>query len=243
VKSDRAEDKLMRELELNIEVVPPPSHAWRKNARQVVVALCGAAFLAGAMPVVAQPFGDDDDDDDGVVFSHHRHHHQPIAQAITLAAPIIFDAPLPLVVPPKPRVSERVRRRQARDVAEKSEFLQILARASATEPAETAKQAVRLPAPRPALLDASDVDSIMRERGAAFSACYDRALKNNATLAGNFKLSFTVAKRGDVQNAKVEPRDADGLGACLKRVVKGVHFGPTTSPVDVTRNLRFHPGH
>src|SRR5437764_834281 len=79
--------------------------------------------------------------------------------------------------------------------------------------------------------------STRSHRNPACQACYECALKKNAQLGGDYRLSFTVNAKGAVANARVAPRDGDGLGNCLQHVVKRIRFNAPPSPIDVSRKL------
>ena len=236
------------ELEFDIDVVTEPQKrapaAWRRNACQIVVGLCGAGILAGAMPVLSEPlYGDDDDD---IVFPQHRAHHVTQSAPFTLntSTPTAFDEePVPLADPAAPHVSERVRRERARTLTEQSGFLHALSRVGASGPEVREKQAAAVHVSQgdgvERAFDPGDVAFALSERAPAFRACYERALKKNARLAGDFKLSFTVSAKGNVDKARVQPRDGDGLGHCLQSVVKRMRFNAPAAAIDVSRKLTF----
>jgi hypothetical protein len=234
-------------MDIDIDVADPsparlPS-PWRRSARQIFVAIAGAAALSFAMPVLSQPLGDDDDDDTPFVHHHHKH-ASPAADRAPPPVEIEVTEPfIALVSPPKPRLSEGQMRKGARDVAEKSAFLQVLEQSGASEPAFAAKHATTVHAPVDETLagsfEAEDVGVAMTERGPAFQSCYERALKKDASLAGSFAIAFTIGTEGAVTSAKVEPNDHGGLASCLTHVLEHVRFRAPEAPVDVSRTVKF----
>lgn len=136
---------------------------------------------------------------------------------------------------PPPESSVRAVMKEGRFVLERTGAAPVVAR--------------KRPAPLPGgdLDDLDDVDDVMRDRAAAFRACYESALRRETDLAGSFDLAFTIDAGGAVKTATVRsrvngpPASVAPLGHCIKGVLKRTRFAPAPSTTTVSRTLTFRP--
>ena len=84
--------------------------------------------------------------------------------------------------------------------------------------------------------DPSLVVKEVRARMGAVRACYERALKRNATLSGKVKIRWTITTAGTVSNIEIDEDSVgdSGVSSCMKAVVMRWRFvAPEGAPVDV----------
>jgi hypothetical protein len=124
-----------------------------------------------------------------------------------------------------------------------------ISEAASTGPAteRVARSVVREGAPQveDGTVDAAAIAREIRTRRRAIAACYERALKNQPTLAGKLVVRFSLAAAGTVTAVDV---DDDSLGApdvtaCIRGVVLRWRFPALTEgPAELSFPFVFQPG-
>lgn len=89
------------------------------------------------------------------------------------------------------------------------------------------------------------LQSALSGAGAASRGCYERALRNDPTLAGRIVVSVRVASNGNVCGASLSQNTlgSGGVGECVLGLFRGKHFPGATGGkcVDVNVPMSFTP--
>jgi hypothetical protein len=94
-------------------------------------------------------------------------------------------------------------------------------------------------------VDAAAIAREIRARRKALAACYERALKQQPTLAGKLVVRFSLTPAGTVGAVDVDDDTlgAPGVSACVRAVVLHWRFPPLTEgPAELTFPFVFQPG-
>jgi len=91
-------------------------------------------------------------------------------------------------------------------------------------------------------IDANRVASIIRGQIGGIRSCYERALRNNPTLAGRLEVRFTIGTSGRVTSASSSGLTPD-VASCVTQRIRGLVFpAPTGGSVDFSFPFTFEPG-
>jgi len=92
-------------------------------------------------------------------------------------------------------------------------------------------------------LEAEIVQREVRARLGAIKACYERALRRDARLAGKLALRFGIALDGRVQDAIVESETFkdEEVSSCMRSLVSHWRFPPPTAIAAVSFPLDLQP--
>jgi TonB family protein len=87
------------------------------------------------------------------------------------------------------------------------------------------------------------VIKVLHRRKAAFNACYQKALEQDAKLAGALELTFTIGTDGKVTTASASKSIATEVDSCAVHVVKRIAFPapPGGSPVTIKAPFTLTP--
>lgn len=93
-------------------------------------------------------------------------------------------------------------------------------------------------------IDANRVASIIRGQLGGIRSCYERALRNNPTLAGRLEVHFTIGTSGRVTAANSSGLPASPeVGTCVTQRIRGLVFPtPDGGAVDFSFPFTFAPG-
>jgi hypothetical protein len=93
-------------------------------------------------------------------------------------------------------------------------------------------------------IDANRVASIIRGQLGGIKSCYERALRNNPTLAGRLEVRFTIGTTGRVTSSSSSGlAAAPEVGQCVAQRIRGLVFPqPTDGSVDFSFPFTFAPG-
>lgn len=93
-------------------------------------------------------------------------------------------------------------------------------------------------------LDASRVAAVLRAQMGGIRSCYERALRNNPTLAGRLELRFTIGTSGRVTAASASGLSAaPEVGPCVVARVRSLVFPtPEGGSVEFSFPFNFSPG-
>jgi hypothetical protein len=90
----------------------------------------------------------------------------------------------------------------------------------------------------------ADVEKVLKRRSRAVKACYQNALKQDASLAGKLTVRFTVDNTGKVASAEPQKNETgDAAGRCVIAVFQRLRFPPAESSSAVfDKQYQFMPG-
>lgn len=93
-------------------------------------------------------------------------------------------------------------------------------------------------------LDAGRVAAVIRSQIGGIRSCYERALRNNPTLAGRLDVRFTIGTAGRVTSISSSGlNQAPDVGSCVTARIRGLVFPPPTGgAVDFSFPFNFTPG-
>jgi hypothetical protein len=94
-------------------------------------------------------------------------------------------------------------------------------------------------------VDAAAIAREVRDRRRAIAACYERALKQQPTLAGKLVVRFSLAAAGTVTAVEIDDDTlgAPEVGACIRAVVLRWRFRPLgEGPAELSFPFVFQPG-
>ncbi len=93
-------------------------------------------------------------------------------------------------------------------------------------------------------IDAGRVASMIRGQLGGIRSCYERALRNNPTLAGRLEVRFTIGPAGRVTSASSSGLSAaPEVGSCVASRIRGLVFPqPEGGSVDFSFPFTFAPG-
>lgn len=93
-------------------------------------------------------------------------------------------------------------------------------------------------------VDANAVARIIRGQLGGIRSCYERALRNNPSLAGRLEVSFTIGESGRVTSGRSSGLSAaPEVGSCVVSRIRGLVFpAPSGGSVDFSFPFTFTPG-
>ncbi|MBI5516518.1 MAG: AgmX/PglI C-terminal domain-containing protein [Deltaproteobacteria bacterium] len=93
-------------------------------------------------------------------------------------------------------------------------------------------------------IDSGRVASLIRGQLGGIRACYERALRNNPTLAGRLNVSFTIGTSGRITSSNASGLGAaPDVGSCVVSRLRGLVFpAPTGGSVEFSFPFDFSPG-
>ncbi len=93
-------------------------------------------------------------------------------------------------------------------------------------------------------LDASRVAGVLRTNIGGIRSCYERALRNNPTLAGRLSVRFTIGTSGRVTSISTDGLGAaPEVGSCIGSRIRSLVFpAPNGGSVDFSFPFNFAPG-
>lgn len=93
-------------------------------------------------------------------------------------------------------------------------------------------------------IDANRVASLIRGQLGGIRSCYERALRNNPTLAGRIDVRFTIGEAGRITTIRASGMsEAPEVGSCISGAIRRIAFPqPSGGSVEFSFPFTFSPG-